>query len=77
MLTYIESEKNIEAVEQIPLTRMIYELLAKLDQFSEESVLTFDDWIKFELSILNYSTMPPLSSIFFKNVPNELGIENQ
>ena len=74
--TYIEAEKEIENLEQIPMTDMIFGLLKDMGGFSEDSVLSFEDWLKF-IKAISYTRKPPLTSLQFDNMPHELEIKDK
>jgi len=65
----IEAEREVEDLTSIPMTNMIYEYLDKIGGFSDESVLSFDDWMKFIESLIEYSSKPPLTTLTFQNPP--------
>ena len=71
--TFIEAEQDVEDLQQLPMTRMIYDCLSKIENFSEDKILTIHDWNSFMGSLEEASSKYPLNILTFE-IPSIRGI---
>ena len=69
MMSIVQAEKDNSNLNDLPITRLLFEFLDTIDHFEEKKPLKSEDWIKFYGILKSHSKKAPLSNIIVENLP--------
>ena len=65
-------EKQTRDLEQCPMTQLLFNFLQNFKDFDIKKDFQYEDWVKFMINLLSYSSKYPLDAISYDQLPKTL-----